>query len=290
MNRSGFIWKFFQAINPISYDKLAMDHLVDAALYVPKILLSAFVIMLVISAPLLYGMPSYVDNLLSKTKDISISVNIENDVPINIPEKSPLITIDKNANISSGFNSKILISNDSVALKPMMCQILPITCPLYDFGNVKVEKNLGGYSNVLSHKDFYTMFLTGLFFMMLPAILLMAYIMFLLKYFAIALIFSILAFAITRMARFEIHFGEVLKISFYATTLMILIEIIAIPLPIRLYYAHLAAFLIYAVLGILRTGYHDRAPRRKIKRQRGHYVEMHGGHSGHGGMGQDDMY
>lgn len=280
-DRKSVFWKLLSSLNPISYDKLAEDHLIDAVLYVPKILSIAFLIMFAISIPLLISIPGHVNDILSKTTSIKINVEVNNNDPIRIPEKFPFAIIDRHANSSSSFDSRILVTNESVMMKPMMCQLIPITCPLYDFGNVKIDKNLGGYSDVLSHKDFYNGFIATIFFMMLPAILIMAFLLYLVKYLAIALIFTILAFAITRMARFEIRFSEILNISFYALTAMMLIEIILIPFEIRLYYAHQLVFLIYAILGILRTGYHDRTPKRRIKKQRGQYVELGHGHSGH---------
>ncbi len=280
-DRKSVFWKILSALNPLGYDKLANDHLVDASLYVPKVLVLAFLIMFVVSLPVLIQIPSYVNDVLSKTTSIKINVEVDNQLPIRIPEKFPFAIIDKNANASSNFDSRVLITNESVVMKPVLCQLIPVTCPLYDFGNVKVDKNLGGYSDVLSHKDFYNGFIAAMFFMMLPAILILAYVMYLAKYLALALIFTVLAFAITRMTRFEIRSSEILNISFYALTAMIFIEIILIPFEIKLYYAHQLIFIIYAVLGILRTGYHDRTPKRRIKKQRGQYVELGHGHVDH---------
>ncbi len=274
MERRGFFWRFLEALNPLRYDRLTDRSLKEAFLHVPKTLFLSFIVMSILFIPLLISLPSYIDRTISKTDSFSVNVSYESRSPIRVPEREPIVIFDKKANISSPLESNVLVTSDSLLIKPGLCQLVPASCFVYDFGNRRVERNLGGYSNVLSHKDFYVSLLSAALFLMIPAILIISYAMYLMKYLAIALLFTVLAFAVSRAFRFEISFRDALKVSFYALTLMIAVEIILLPLGVRLFYLHHAIFLIYGVLGILRTGYRDRSPRKKMKRRGGEYVEL----------------
>lgn len=222
-----------KSLYPHAYIDLRRRTVRQAIRYLFSILIISYFIMLAIGAPKLIYLSTYLDNQLTKFDKLNFQLDIAMSSPIMITEKNPMIVVTTLGNISNITYSNLLISSDKIYFKE-------------SFNKVR-EINYRDYLDILSKKDTIRKLVVISFYLMIPTIVFLLYLISFVKYAIIILFTSILAYLITRLVRYEVTLRESITSGIYASTIMILLEIVIFPLQIS---GYLLMIPIYAGISI----------------------------------------
>jgi len=240
-----FFDMFIRALNPFSYKDLS-----EIVLRIP---VKFFFILILISTALLtiLSIPTFItlsDDLaveLSKFDKFDISVNASTSEPIVFPEEKPFMVIDlsEDANITQG---RLRITKDLLTRKTL-------------FGEKVVEWE--DYEDVTDDMETVKSMLMTLLILMIPLIYLIIFHTYALVFICIILLFTIISTIVLSFTRFRVSFEQLLKISIFASTPMIFV-ILTEPYSILnfsdlRYVIFIVVFLIYGIIGIIKTGSFD---------------------------------
>jgi len=243
---------FARALNPFSY-----KHLSEIVLRIPI----KFFFLLIFISTLLYSIlaiPTFMTisddlaNQLSRFERFDISINASTSEPIAFPEEEPFMVIDLSdeANITQG---KVSITKDLLKKKTL-------------FGEKIIEWE--DYEDVTDNMDSVKSLITTLFILLIPLIFLIVFHTYALIFICIILLFTLLSMIVLNFTRFSISFEQLLKISIFASTPMFFV-ILTEPYSILhfndvfRYVIFGLMFLIYATIGIIKTGSFDLHKRTK---------------------------
>jgi hypothetical protein len=202
------------SLHPKSYAELSSRKIRDGPKYLLSILFAAFIIMSIIFIPKVLSMDDYISSELSKFELLNINISEEMSSPIEMPEKNPQIIIDTADSSREMGNEKILIAGSSLYFRP--------------YGKVR-EYNLSEFKDITSKKDETSGLLTFFAILLIPTILITSYVMFFVKYVVTILVGALLLFIGLRLAKKDLSILRLLNIAVYASTPMVLIEVISIP-------------------------------------------------------------
>lgn len=202
------------SMHPKSYAELSSRKIRDGPKYLLSILFAAFILMSIIFIPKVISMDDYISSELSKFEVLSINISEEMSSPIEMPGKNPQIIIDTADSSREMGNEKVLIAGSSLYFRP--------------YGKVR-SYNLSEFKDITSKKDETSGLLTFFAVMLVPTILITSYAMFFVKYTVTILIAAVLLFAGLRLAKKDLGILKCLNIAVYASTPMVLIEVISIP-------------------------------------------------------------
>lgn len=245
-------WKdFFKTVgfslNPIKYEKLSERKKRLAFHYVLSVVLVSFIIMCLLFLPALLKLPGFLSNEFSKFDEFSINGTVSLREPIVIVEKRPFVEIKEQGN-ESDLRGKMLITKTDLYFKP--------------FFKTK-HVNLKEYQDLTSKTPEIASLMIFLAVLALPAVLVISYFLFVVKYLIIILIGAVLAFMIARIARHYIKFIDVLKVAMYGSTLMIILDMLRIPFWTNLYYIQYLAFAFYLFMGVKGLGHKEGEKKRR---------------------------
>ncbi len=264
-----FLKSFFKSMNPGAYEELAEEPLKKSMKYVPKLVFFGFILMIILSIPYILALPSYINNEFSKFSSFKVTTDINTTKAVILTDKFNFLRVDTTQNATIG-NSKILLTKNSVQNRPLPCLAFNALCIFYP--NTIEMKNTTGYSNILGNKEEYSNLAFFMMLLILPSILLILYLYNLVKFAAIIFIAAGIAFIITRALRYYTTFNKLLKVSIYAITITVMIDLLTRPFSVNLFYTHYAIFLVYLVFGISKTGQFEKKPKKDA--MKGRYIDM----------------
>lgn len=255
----GFLRTVGSALNPGAYFSLSESKIKNTFKYLIKLIFFAFVIMCLLYIPFLVQLPAKIDDLFGTFSVLNVTINTTMKQPIVLFPNDPgmMITIDTSSNATQLSQGSVLLTNDYLIRKRFL------------FGQEVI--NLGGYSNLLAHRDLYRGIAIIAFAALLPTILVLTFLYFLVKYLVIGIVASLLALIVVRVVRYEIDYKSILNISLYATTISVFVELFTTPFDIVIPYIKIAWIgyllsLFYLIYGIRETGFFDKEHRLKKRR------------------------
>ncbi|MBN1386655.1 DUF1189 family protein [Candidatus Woesearchaeota archaeon] len=236
-----FFRTFFHAFNPMLYRELANRPCKKVVSYYLSLIFIVFIIVTLIALPQIIGMSSFLQDQISHFSEFSVDITQKMDSPIILPEKDSMFILDTAGTIDiSGYSTPFMyITNKEIMTR---CWFRENHIMLDD------------YSDVAGNSQRISSLLTTVLILMLPSLIFFAYMFFALKYLIIILIASLLVFILIRLLKFEIYYKEVLKVGFYASTVMVVVEIVGKILFSRTYFVHYALFLLFYIIGALKAG------------------------------------
>jgi len=248
------------------YDDFAEQKPSRSVKYFLKLMILGTILLFLFSIPAFMKFSEKFGDSLSKFNYLTLSLNYSMKEPIVFfsGDSQKQLTIDLGSNSTTIESGKLLITNHSIIKKSWL-------------GSELI--NTTGYSNVLEHKDKYRGFLTGILLFMLPSLVVLAYLFFSIKFFAMILIISFATFVISRVVRFEVGFKDCFNCTLYPFTIAIIAGMILFPYNIHYYFIR-AEWIAYAVsiimmiIGIQSAGYVTKKPEKGEKLKRRSYVEM----------------
>ncbi|MBN2111859.1 DUF1189 family protein [Candidatus Woesearchaeota archaeon] len=212
--RPGFWKKVIWTMNPKTYSDLSETKIKKSFSYLLALLFASFILMSIIALPRIISMPGYIKGELGKFDTFNISIDIEMSKPVMITAEDPQIIVDTTTNRTTLGKEKILITDEIIAYRP--------------YGRARTQ-DLSEFEDLTAKKEETSRFLTFLAILLMPTILITAYIMFLLKYLALILVVTLLLFIGVRIAKKDLPLKKSLNTAVYAATPMILIEVVFIP-------------------------------------------------------------
>lgn len=207
-----------KALYPHAYMELQHRGLRQVIRYLLSIIFIAYILMLAIAIPKLINLSNYLDEQFPKFERLDFAVNIQTKEPIVITDKDPWVIIDtKGASANLTYN-KLLITEQKIYFRESF--------------NKLIEINYMDYLNILSKKDTIRKLFVLLFYLMIPMIIFLLYLLSLIKYAIMIALISISTYLIARLLKYEIGFREAIISCAYASTIMVMLEIISLPLQI----------------------------------------------------------
>ena len=253
--RTGFL-EFIKTIGksmyPHSLRKLGERKLGEAVSYLLSLVFVSFIIMSIFALPTLIGIGGYVNDQFSKVEELSIDINFKTTEPIIITERNPQIAIDTTGTIAEVNDTRALVTNEAI---------------LYTFFGRTRSINLTQFKDVKANKDEVTKNLLWLLLLILPSVIIGLYVIYLLKYIILILLVTWIVYGICRIFNLKLKFKRLLTMGIYASTIMVILEIIAIPfglsevwIPLRIALAvsvsliPLALYIIMIAISAILTG------------------------------------
>ena len=187
-------------------------------------------------------LPAYLREQLTSFNTLDLNVEQEMNRPFLLPQNNPLVMIDT-TDMENTRKAKILITEDSITYK-----FLPFTEP----------KSLDvGEGRLLEQKREFAIMATALILLLLPGILLLLAVALLAKYILLIFLSGVIGFLLVGFIHFHIRLKQLFNVAIYASTLMIIIELLTKPFLTSNFFIHYIAYGVYFILGTIRAGYFD---------------------------------
>lgn len=275
-----FLRTLIKSLNPFAYEELVLENSIYAAYkYLAALLLFGVIGMAIAGIPVLLNFTTSIDNQLDKFNTFKINADIDVKEPILLPQMNPKVIIDSQANRSEIGNRLVYIKKDSIEIKPKPCVWFKPLCIYYNLLNKRQVTDLTGYSDVLTHREWYKTIAYKLFLLMVPGILALHYIVFGAKYLIMSALATVLGLIVCRLVRFEVLLRDVWKVSIFSLSLTAMVELITVPLKVDLLGVQYAVYAFYFIFGLSKVGYFMRGPKERMghgmmARRRDEYVMM----------------
>jgi len=176
-----------------------------------RVLLLAFVVMLLLSIPQLIKLPGTISQQLSKFEKFQTSANVTMSSPIKLPGSNPVFILDTSGAYTELKSERVLITNDKIFWKPLFRTH---------------ELSTGELKDLKNNRDQVKTFLAMLAFFLLPSVLFWAFVAVWLKYFLMILLLSIILFILLDLTHWRRTWKEFFVIGCYVSLLPVLVEVI----------------------------------------------------------------
>jgi hypothetical protein len=228
-----FLKNFLHSFNPKKHKTLSEQLFKVSFKHFFYILVIFFVIMMILYSPKIASLPNTLENEIGNFAHLELNANYSINKVIQWPNDKPKVKIDLiNENVTQG-KEWLLVSKGLIGIKGMK------DIASDDLSNVKSGK--------------VGKFLTSIFVLMLPALIVLAFVYHFLKYLILILIVSLIAMLIVKLGKFHIDKKQILNICFFSS-FWLMLGMIFKPIGFFSYYAQIVLFLIFCFLGILFTG------------------------------------
>ena len=213
-----FFILLLKSLNPKYYQDLGEKDIKSAIKYFLALLLFSFIIMSIISIPKLMLIKSDLEKDTLQISKLDIEAKLETSGPILIPNGRPVISLDTTGNRTLDTEA-ILITDDTVH---------------YRLFGKEYETKMGKYE-FTEDKTVASKLIIKIVLFIMPSILTFYYIIYLLKYLLIIIPISFLASVFAKIVKNKVKFKQAISLSIYTSTIMVLLEILAIPFFIKDY-------------------------------------------------------
>ncbi len=228
-----FLKNFLNSFNPKKHKDLSELLFKAGFKHFLYLLIIFFVVMMLLYLPKIIDLPNTLESKIDEFNVLDLKANYEVNEVIIWPKDKPVIKLDfVNENVTKG-KEFILVTKERVDIKGMQ------------------EIAMSDISNVKSGKD--GKFKTGEFVLMLPALIVLAFVYYLLKFLIVILVVSLIAILIKKLSKFYITNKQIVNICLFSSFWLFLGMIIK-PLGFQSYYINCIIFVLYVFLGVLFTG------------------------------------
>lgn len=228
------------------WHELSQRPLLNGLGFLSKILLLAFILMLVLAIPKLAKMPGEISEQLAKFEKFQLAGNVSMSSPIKLPSSEPVIILDTSGAYTELTTERLLITQDTIFYRPFLSTHKVAVADLKDVKN---------------NRDEVKTFLAMLAFFLLPSVVFYAYVAVWLKYFLMVLVLSIVLSVLLDLTHWRRTFKELFVIGCFVSTLPLLAEVIlgawnaAWLIPVLSVYGLVKLYLLPAmVLSVLTIG------------------------------------
>ncbi len=204
------------------------------------IILIGFIGMTLVALPKFIAIPDYLQSKMQSFDKFDVKLDVEMNSPMVLTTREPEIVVDtsgKLTNVTTVMkHAHIFITNDSLYYKLL-------------FKPEKIE--LAKYKDILKEKRNYSTLVYYLIIFAMPSLLFMSFIIILVRYLLITHIAAAAGFIITRLAGYAIDFKTLFNSALYASTVMILPELLLLPFLKPLFNVPIALFVILYMIVII---------------------------------------
>lgn len=256
-----FIKAVPKSLYPDAYKKLADEKFHTAIKYVPLLLLFSLIIMCLAYIPVFMLMPGQLGDEISKFTTLNIKITEDMKEPIVFPKEEPFIIVDTTGKYTELGKESVLVTDKVIQYRPGIST-----------QTIQVSEDV----NALDYKDNMIELIVFILIMIVPSLLILLYLSFLIKYIVLIAVAWFVGYLISKIAKSAITFMQMLKVCIFATTLMILVEVISkpfgitkwlvkIPLPfgMSLMVVPITLFVIYVIIGAAIVGQKEISYKKK---------------------------
>ena len=205
------IWQYFftiiRSLSPDSYKQLVTDSVVQAFKYFSFIFIICYVVMGLFFIPTLFGFSGYLDNKFAEFEELKVDISLKTNAPVML-SKQPIVVVDSEKTLQE--DEKVLITKDSVFYKTFF---------------KKGIVSFADFKDVLSNKEQIKSYISILFWLILPSLAVLFLVYSFVKYMVFVYLLAGIGFFMTRLIRYKIRYSNLLKISFYSITSMLIIDL-----------------------------------------------------------------
>lgn len=227
-------YTIFKSLNPESYDELTHRQLSDSIKYFFFITFLSSLLAFILLLPALYSMPGYWNDKVSNFEELNINFSFQLKDSFYLLD-DPAIRVEQTGSNLTG--ARVLITEDGIFYKSFIF-----------FGQKKVIPLHDSYNLAEQQPKF-----SRLVFFIIPAIIFWAMVFFTLYFLVVVLISVLLSSIILWSLGSRIRFITVLKIGLYASTILVLLQLLLLPF-LRTVFIPLIAYwlLLLIILFLLR--------------------------------------
>ncbi|NOZ80053.1 MAG: DUF1189 domain-containing protein [DPANN group archaeon] len=235
-NTKEFLRNIPRTFNPDTYVEFSRRSFREAISYFISLVLVSFFVMILLFLPKAAFLPSMVSEEFQHFDTLRLVPEINMTAPFTINITGPFLRIDTTTNHTARGDESILITRDKA---------------FFSLFFKEHEITLDSYEDVKGNQEaFFAMFWMFLVLMM-PSLLFLLYIFMLVKYLAIILLFSVIAYGSIRLAKRRLGFKRILNIGLYGSTVPLAIEAITRPYLGSFYQIPLIIFIVYFSIAVI---------------------------------------
>ncbi|MEM4263274.1 MAG: DUF1189 family protein [Candidatus Woesearchaeota archaeon] len=215
MKCPAFIKEITYSFHPKHLSRMSNESFWQAFGYVAKILAVAVVILLILFIPQFGLIPNFVSKQIAKFDNIKVSGNVSMTTPIRIPERDPTLIIDMTENPVKPGAERVLVTKEYMYYR------------LFG-GRQRVEtKDL---KEPTENRQIVSQVLAILFIFILPSIVFYLYLALMIKYMILIFLAGTIIFFLLDLTHYRQSWWRMIKLSCYASTIVIAAEVISVPL------------------------------------------------------------
>lgn len=241
-----FLKTLVLSVSPLAYHEFCAKKAGDVIRYFACVVLIGLALTIILLIPFFFGLPSMIHNSLLAFTKFNVTNDVQMSGPLEIPKKEAVFVIDTTGTITEMKNERVIITKDYLYYKPF-------------FGNKRIS--LERLLNITKNPSETTWIIISLLVLLVPSFLIYSLLLITLKHLILIMTTSLLLFFVVRVLMlYEISFKNALSSSFYAGTLLVLIEAILYPINPKLMvplvsvmglHFYLVSYLAFFVLGVL---------------------------------------
>ncbi len=230
-----FVSVFLKSMSPKYYTRLCDKTLSNAARYFLTLVLLCFLVMILIAVPKMYMLKSEFDKQILDVSKFNIRSEFQTVEPVLIPPAEPVIVLDTSNEREMG-DEVLLISSQEVQ---------------YNIFWFKGNAKLGTLDFVEDRERSKNLVIYAMLFL-LPSFIFYFYLIYMFKYMILILPLTGAAFLLAKLRKHHLNFSQIMTLSLYTATPMILIEVLSIPFFIKRYLLTYAPFpgINFSLIGI----------------------------------------
>jgi uncharacterized membrane protein YhaH (DUF805 family) len=244
-----FLKTIVYSLNPGKYPILAQRTWRQALAYMLTIVFFLVFILFIVSivkyAQVQYGLDSELDKFENLTVDVDYSLK----API---QYGHFLIVDNERNYTG---EDILITQDGITSRSLLCLLLSPACIL---DKDPVLRKASDLKDVLRYRDTLRAYAALFLVLMLPGLLMLFLIFYTLKFSLIVTVAACIAFIVTRLARFQISAKQIFLAAIYASTVLVLLEILTYYM-MRFYLVPMVAYIVMYTVCIMLIGEREHA-------------------------------
>ncbi len=206
-----FFRELWQSFTPSHWAEISKKTAGNGISFFTKVLLLAFVVMMLLAIPSLVKMPKEISDQLGKFDALQLSGNFTMSSPIKLPKSEPFIIFDTSGAFTELTTERVLVTKEKIFYRPFIKTHSQYTEQLKD-----LKKN----------RENVKRFLSALVFLVLPSILFYAYIVVWLKYFLMIFTLSIILFVLLDLTHWRRTWKELFVTCCHVSTLPVLAEVV----------------------------------------------------------------
>jgi hypothetical protein len=237
-----FVKTLFSSLIPGNYTKLSSKPFREAFLYLVKLVLISFGVLLLLVLLNIASLRLAFDKEFAKIEDLNISVSFKLTEPIKFDKQDIVI-----ANSRDYRDENLLITNEGIVRKPVLCMFFSPACW---FRNQTVSLNATEYSTIADDNSKLSTGVLIMILLMLPMLLLAYLIYYALKLAIIILVVTLLGYAGAKAFGYQISLSKSLMVAVYSSTIIAVLEPFNL-MMLNLYYAHIIFFLGFFIVALL---------------------------------------
>lgn len=222
---------------PGQYKKFLKHNTNYVIQYFLSLVFLGIMLLFIFAIPLFSSFPSYVTNKLNTFESFKFIPEIKSETEIRVPAENSFVVFTPNENKTIK-NEFVLITPQKISTKIMFKHNSFMLSNFFD-----LKKNA----------EFWSLFISLILVMMLPMLLFILYVFFMIKFLLVIFIFSLIILLIVSAMKFKISFRDIFVIGIYASTVLIIPNMILTALQINIYNLEYAVYFVFFLSGVFLT-------------------------------------